>query len=171
MIEADVPIRVVRRADYSPADNSEGSAADGTVGGTYTLLIDLPAATTVDVGALGEQRLHAGGYAYTGSAFGTGGFSRVDRHARIARGEHDVRHWHVDYLLGAPESRLTEVVRSDGIDVECSVAERLPEGPIDGFGASDCGCRSHLTWTDEVESLAGRVERAHNDAATDKSER
>ena len=172
MSEDDVTTRVVRRAD--PADEGSvgsDSAADRSVGGTYTLIIDLPEATTVDVGALGEHRFPAGGYAYTGSALGTGGFSRVDRHARIARGEHDVRHWHVDYLLGTPESRIAEVVRSDGVDVECSVAERLPKGPLDGFGSSDCGCRSHLSRDDDVASLSERVTRAHDAVASSRNDR
>ncbi|WP_049982554.1 DUF123 domain-containing protein [Halorubrum sp. BV1] len=113
-------------------------------GGTYTLLVELSIPTTIEVGALGEHRLSAGTYAYTGSALGAGGFARVDRHRRTARGEHDVRHWHVDYLLGRDEARIDRVVRSVGVDAECAIAERLPAGPVDGFGASDCGCASHL---------------------------
>ena len=123
-------------------------------GGSYTLVVDLDADVTLSAGALGECRLPAGAYAYTGSALGSGGFSRVDRHRRTVRGDHDVRHWHVDYLLGHPAARIDRVVRSRGVDVECEVARRLPEGPIDGFGASDCGCPSHLAGgdADETES-------------------
>ncbi|WP_424014863.1 GIY-YIG nuclease family protein [Halorubrum xinjiangense] len=122
-------------------------------GGSYTLVVALADDATLSAGALGEHRLPAGAYAYTGSALGAGGFSRVDRHRRTARGDHDVRHWHVDYLLGHPAARIDRVVRSVGVDVECAVAERLPAGPIDGFGASDCGCPSHL-------ANGGRDERA-----------
>ncbi|MFW5917420.1 MAG: GIY-YIG nuclease family protein [Halorubrum sp.] len=117
---------------------------ESDAGGTYTLLVDLRAAARIEVGALGERRFEAGPYAYTGSALGAGGFSRVDRHRRTARGDHDVRHWHVDHLLGHPDARIDRVVRSVGVDVECAVADRLPAGPADGFGSSDCGCRSHL---------------------------
>ena len=113
-------------------------------GGSYTLVVALADDATLSAGALAEHRFSAGAYAYTGSALGAGGFSRVDRHRRTARGDHDVRHWHVDYLLGHPAARIDRVVRSVGVDVECAVAERLPAGPIDGFGASDCGCPSHL---------------------------
>ncbi|ELZ39528.1 GIY-YIG nuclease family protein [Halorubrum tebenquichense] len=113
-------------------------------GGSYTLVVDLAADATLSAGALGEHRLPTGAYAYTGSALGSGGFSRVDRHRRTARGDHDVRHWHVDYLLGHPAARIDRVVRSRGVDVECAVARQLPDGPIDGFGASDCDCPSHL---------------------------
>lgn len=135
----------------------------GNPGGTYTLVIELPVETTLSIGALGDHRFSAGAYAYTGSALGTGGFSRVDRHRRIARGEHDVRHWHIDYFLGHPETRIYDVVRSEGIDVECTVADRLPDGPVVGFGSSDCDCHTHLSGGDDVETLADRVERIHAD--------
>lgn len=55
-----------------------------TDGGTYTLAFAVPADRRVEVGALGARRFPAGGYAYTGSALGPGGFSRIDRHRRVA---------------------------------------------------------------------------------------
>ncbi|WP_096393318.1 DUF123 domain-containing protein [Halorubrum trapanicum] len=144
-------------------------------GGSYTLVVALTDDTTVSAGALGEYRLSAGAYAYTGSALGAGGFSRVDRHRRTARGDNDTRHWHVDYLLGHPAARIDRVVRSVGVDVECAVAERLPPGPVDGFGASDCGCPSHLASGDQgersgdaneaLDALAERALAAHEAAA------
>jgi endonuclease-3 len=115
-----------------------------TEGGTYTLVFSLPAPATIDVGALGGSRFPAGGYCYTGSALGSGGFSRIDRHRRVSAGEHDVRHWHVDYLGGHPETKLVAVERVVGRDVECAVARELGNGPVPGFGASDCPCESHL---------------------------
>ncbi|GAA0542952.1 GIY-YIG nuclease family protein [Halorubrum ejinorense] len=133
-------------------------------GGSYTLVVDLASDASLSVGALGDRDLPAGAYAYTGSALGAGGFSRVDRHRRTARGEHDVRHWHVDYLLGHPDARIDRVVRSVGVDVECAVAERLPAGPVAGFGASDCGCPSHLAAGDDRDELAARAEAAHEAA-------
>ncbi|MFW6000661.1 MAG: GIY-YIG nuclease family protein [Halorubrum sp.] len=144
-------------------------------GGSYTLIVRLASDATVTAGALGERRLPAGAYAYTGSALGAGGFSRVDRHRRTARGDHDVRHWHVDYLLGHPAARIDRVVRSVGVDVECAVAERLPDGPVDGFGASDCACPSHLATggrdvpggdaVDALDALTDRALAAHEAAA------
>jgi endonuclease-3 len=133
-------------------------------GGSYTLVVALASDATLTAGALGEFDLPAGAYAYTGSALGAGGFSRVDRHRRTARGEHDVRHWHVDYLLGHPAARIDRVVRSAGVDVECAVAERLPNGPVDGFGASDCGCGAHLAGPDALDALAERALAAHEAA-------
>jgi endonuclease-3 len=129
-------------------------------GGTYTLLLALPEAIALDVGALGSHTLAPGAYAYTGSALGSGGFARVDRHRRLAAGESDTRHWHVDYLLGHPDTELRTVVTSPGADAECDIAGRLPAGPVAGFGASDCGCRSHLA-ADDAEQLRATVESAH----------
>ena len=139
----------------------------GNAGGTYTLLVELAAPATIEVGALGEHRFVPGAYAYTGSALGAGGFSRVDRHRRTVRGEHDVRHWHVDHLLGHPDARIDRVVRSVGAEVECAVADRLSADPVDGFGASDCGCGSHLAASSEgepIDEFAARIREAHEAA-------
>jgi len=136
-------------------------------GGTYTLLLALPDPITTEIGALGTHALPAGAYAYTGSALGSGGFARVDRHRRVAAGEHDTRHWHVDYLTGHPTTDLVAVVTSPGVDAECAVAGRLPDGPVDGFGASDCGCRSHLAAGEDAESVRKAVEAAHRDVRRD----
>jgi len=132
-------------------------------GGTYTLLIDLAEAETVTFGAAGDRGLPAGRYAYTGSALGPGGFARVDRHARLAAGEHDARHWHVDYLLGHPDATLLDDVRSPGVDAECAVAGALVEvtDPVAGVGATDCGCDSHLVTAHEPDAVSAAVRRSH----------
>jgi endonuclease-3 len=132
-------------------------------GGSYTLLVELPDAATIEVGALGAQAFPAGWYAYTGSALGAGGFARVDRHYELAAGEREARHWHVDYLLGHPDARLVSDVRTEA-DIECAVARALPESPVTGFGASDCDCASHLAHAAGRESLERSVRAAHADA-------
>ncbi|WP_135826212.1 GIY-YIG nuclease family protein [Halorussus ruber] len=131
--------------------------------GTYTLLIELADPATVEFGAAGERDLSSGWYAYTGSAFGTGGFSRVERHRELAAGERDARHWHVDYLLGHPASRVVEVVKSADEDVECEVGREIAEvaESVGGLGASDCDCDSHLKFSDEREALERLVRSAH----------
>ncbi|WP_226022454.1 GIY-YIG nuclease family protein [Halomicrobium salinisoli] len=133
-------------------------------GGTYTLLIERAAGGALTVGALGEIEFPAGWYAYTGSALGPGGFSRIDRHERVAAGEHDARHWHVDYLLGDPDSRLDDVVRSPGADVECAVARAVDGDATPEFGCSDCDCDSHLAYREDHAALVDAVERAHREA-------
>ncbi len=133
-------------------------------GGTYTLLVAMPSADTLTVGALGEIAFDAGWYAYTGSALGSGGFARVHRHRELARGERDTRHWHIDYLLGHPETRIAAVVRTGaGTDRECAVARALAAEfePVRSFGASDCGCDSHLVYAADGDTLAAAVAGAH----------
>lgn len=133
-----------------------------SAGGTYALVVELPAAVDLTVGALGSVTFPAGGYVYVGSALGTGGFSRVDRHRRVATGQHDVTHWHVDYLTAHPTSGLRGVVTVPEQDIECELASRLAAGPLDGFGASDCRCESHLARYDSVPAAFGAARAAAN---------
>mgnify|MGYP000141509389 CR=1 FL=1 len=135
----------------------------GDTGGTYTLLIERTDDGRIEVGALGSLAFPAGWYAYTGSALGPGGFSRVERHERVAAGEHDARHWHVDYLLGAPATRIEQVRRSPDVDIECAVAGDLTGSHVRDFGSSDCGCDSHLAVHPDRATLLGSIERAHED--------
>jgi len=141
----------------------EGETATGADGGTYTLVVAFDGPATLAVGALGSIEFDADWYAYTGSAFGPGGFARVERHRELAAGERDARHWHVDYLLGHPAAGIERVVRTHGADVECAVAGALAAefDRVPAFGASDCDCASHLVGASTLESLGATVERAH----------
>ncbi|WP_137289106.1 GIY-YIG nuclease family protein [Natronorubrum halophilum] len=114
------------------------------MGGTYVLVVNLPRAATIEVGALGRIEFDAGAYAYVGSAFGPGGFARVDRHRALAAGDRDTRHWHIDYLLGHSETTLETAITFPDADRECELADRLPGERVVGFGASDCDCTAHL---------------------------
>lgn len=129
------------------------------VKGTYTLLLELEKSLEREVGALGPRSFPAGTYAYTGSAFGPGGFARIDRHRRIAAGETDTRHWHIDYLL--PAGELRAVYTAAGEAIECDVARRLPGDRVAGFGASDCQCNSHLVRTPAEAELRDALERRY----------
>lgn len=130
-------------------------------GGTYTLVIDLPTTAEITVGALGTVQFEAGWYAYVGSALGSGGFSRIERHRELAAGDRDTRHWHIDYLLGHPDSTLSSVVKTERVDGECRIAETLNCESIPDFGCSDCPCQSHLFYESNRTSLTAAVERAH----------
>ncbi len=127
------------------------------MGGTYALVLSVPAEITVAVGALGTQTFPAGGYAYVGSALGSGGFSRVDRHRRTAAGDHDVRHWHIDYLLGVDAVGFEGAVALPDQDRECALARELGAGPVAGFGTSDCDCRSHLARRESTAAMRRAV--------------
>ena len=124
--------------------------------GSYVLVIDCEEPTTIEVGALGDREFTTGGYAYVGSAFGPGGLSRVDRHRRVASGDHDTRHWHIDYLLGATTTRLATVETYPAEEIECALATAFAEAgcePVADFGASDCDCGSHLWGGDDWTTL------------------
>ncbi|MFB6294407.1 MAG: DUF123 domain-containing protein [Candidatus Nanohaloarchaea archaeon] len=125
--------------------------------GTYTLLIHVQSQHSLEIGSLGTIDFPAGRYAYTGSAHGPGGFARVDRHRRTAAGENDTLHWHIDYLLHSGDVHLEDVFTAAGADRECEIAEELPGEPVDGFGASDCGCDSHLAFSGERDELAAAL--------------
>ena len=130
-------------------------------GGTYTLCIELTASSTIDIGALGAHELPAGAYAYTGSAFGTGGFSRVDRHYELAAGKRETRHWHIDYLLGHGNAVISGDIRTSGADIECAVAAELPASPVPEFGSSDCNCLAHLAYDEDGARLREAAASAH----------
>lgn len=134
--------------------------------GTYTLLITVEEPIELTIGALGRRQFSAGWYAYIGSAFGPGGFSRIDRHRSVAAGDHDVTHWHIDYFLGAAAVSITADYRSPGADIECTLRERIDGEPIAGFGASDCACDSHLLYAPDREPLATSIETAHEELTT-----
>ena len=146
-----------------------GGGDRSTTGGTYTLLLELERAASVEFGALGERDLEPGWYAYTGSALGPGGFARVERHRELAAGERDVRHWHVDSLLGHEHARLHDDVRTPGLEAECEVAGAIAAAdgldPVAGVGASDCECASHLAYATDASLLAAVVSTAHERAA------
>ena len=134
--------------------------------GTYTLLVELERDATVEFGALGDRELASGWYAYTGSAFGPGGFSRVERHRDVAGGANEARHWHVDYLLGHEATRIGGVVKSSGEDVECEVSGAIDAEGIEGVGCSDCDCGSHLAYAPDGAELERAVRSAHDGART-----
>jgi Uri superfamily endonuclease len=149
---------------HTIADGTDplGVGAGDAPPGTYVLLFRVDPAATVDVGALGTAEFPSGAYAYVGSAFGSNGLGRVDRHRRVAAGSHDVRHWHVDYMGGHAAASLDAVVAAPHADVECRLAAALRDGvvraesdaaPLPGFGASDCDCPAHLVAGADPDSL------------------
>lgn len=154
--------------DSGPPVDPPGEETATHCGGTYVLLVEVPGAAAVEVGALGTRSFEAGWYAYVGSALGPGGFARLDRHRRVAAGEHDVRHWHVDYLLGETAARIVGDERLPGVDLECAVAASLPGDRVAGFGASDCDCDSHLVRADSRVRLRHAAARSHRDARTQR---
>lgn len=113
--------------------------------GIYGLIVH--AQGEVAVGRCG-QLVVDGFCVYVGSAQGPGGLSRrAARHRAVLSGATPTRHWHIDYLLGI-SARVDAIgAATSDPEAECALARELaqhhPLG-LDGFGASDCRCPSHL---------------------------
>jgi len=114
--------------------------------GAYCLCINVREDTVVEVGALGKITFPKGEYVYVGSALNSLE-PRVERHMHTSTGDHDVTHWHIDYLLREPATSIQTVyvVETDE-RLECTIAGKVAEHgrPVKGFGCSDCRCVSHL---------------------------
>lgn len=114
--------------------------------GTYCLCIQVKKDKTIRIGALGEIDFSAGNYIYVGSALNSL-YPRLDRHLKHSRGEHDVTHWHIDYLLRDSVSSIEKIYMNDnGEKLECIIAAKVADHgiPTPRFGCSDCKCKSHL---------------------------
>jgi len=111
--------------------------------GTYILFLRLPFSVPIIVGSLGKIEFKRGYYAYIGSAMG-GLEQRIERHLR----QEKTIHWHIDYLL--LRALVYDVIVVEGEERrECQVAAELAEHLpfVEGFGSSDCSCRSHLFYS------------------------
>ena len=161
-------------------DDPLGVGAGDAPPGTYALCFTVDPAATIEVGALGTATFPVGAYAYVGSAFGSNGLGRVDRHRRVADGSHGVRHWHVDHLGGHTAASLEAVVAAPHAAVECRLAAALratvaaSDGdgadaiPLPGFGASDCDCPAHLVAAADAGTLrAAAVDAVGSVTASD----
>jgi len=112
--------------------------------GVYALVLENPDCV-VRVGARGAREFSAGRHVYVGSARGSGGLARADRHVRLARERDRPPRWHIDYLLLDPRFTLAAVVTAaTDRDCECDLARAIGRSSVPGFGCSDCACPSHL---------------------------
>lgn len=130
--------------------------------GIYTIIIFLPQARRIMVGSLGAMDFSRGYYSYTGSARGSGGLKRVDRHIKVSRGIKKTRRWHIDYLL--PHCSFVEaIITRTEVDLECKIAQAIEERlePQPRFGCTDCGCNSHLHYSESLQEMREVVALAH----------
>ncbi len=108
--------------------------------GVYTLLLQLKKKTTCEL----RKKIHAfqaGYYIYVGSARG-GLPGRINRHLN---GPHS-GHWHIDALL--KNAKIIDIQTRIENDDECGLAQTVAKWPnaipLNGLGASDCKCATHL---------------------------
>ncbi len=130
--------------------------------GIYTIILSLGKAQEIEVGSLGVIAFASGYYAYTGSARGSGGCKRVDRHIQVMQGIKSTRKWHIDYLL--PRAQFQEVfITKTSRNLECRIAEKIAERlvPVKGFGCTDCRCISHLHYSGDLQTMQEAVRLAH----------
>ena len=157
-------------------ENDEPRVGLPSLPGTYALVLRFSRRMEIVVGRLGVLEAQPGYYVYVGSALGPGGLAaRLGRHLRREK----ARRWHVDYLRAA--AHVEEVWYATGkAHRECrwaSVLRRLSGAsvPLTGFGASDCGCPSHLHFFNVPPSVADfrkklrgqRIEQFRPDDAED----
>lgn len=127
--------------------------------GVYALIIQLDKDTGVNVGALGKLTFEKGLYAYVGSAQANLE-QRIKRHLRKEKR----LFWHIDYLLNNSATRIVKVLYKQADKTEeCDLAKAIGERgkPIDGFGCSDCSCKSHLFRIEDYRFLQESMRVLH----------
>ena len=111
--------------------------------GIYNLLIFLNEDRNIKIGKLGRFNFKKGFYTYTGSSQNSLQ-KRVKRHLAAKK----KLHWHIDYLLKYGEIIEVLVIESLKKD-ECRLSNEIgllrdSQIVINGFGSSDCTCKTHL---------------------------
>jgi len=129
--------------------------------GVYALIIQLDKDTGVNVGGLGKVKFEKGLYAYVGSA-------QVSLEQRIKRHLREEKHlfWHIDYLLNNSAARIEKVLYKQADKTEeCDLAKAIGERgkPVEGFGCSDCSCKSHLFRIEDYRFLQKYMRVLHVD--------
>ena len=109
--------------------------------GVYIVFFRLEERVSVEVGALGEIFFEPGLYCYVGSAMNSLE-SRIGRHVS---GSKENPHWHIDYFSGVAEP-IGFMALAANSEWECILSKALDteSEAVEGFGASDCNCSSHL---------------------------
>ncbi len=127
-----------------------------TYNGSYILIIELSADRNIRIGSLDVIKFTGGFYAYLGSA--SGGFtSRIRRHLI----KYKKPKWHIDYLLNEAEVMQINLYLTEQ-RLECLLSPALTDELcfIPHFGSSDCHCKSHLYFTDNITHLKQSINNA-----------
>lgn len=122
--------------------------------GSYVLIIEMKDGTSIEVGRLGKIYFRKGYYAYIGSALNSLE-KRIERHLKK---EKKLR-WHIDYLL--KHANILEIfyIESSRRE-ECNIANHFSSlKPIEKFGASDCKCKSHLFYSENLADFKEIIKR------------
>jgi len=115
--------------------------------GLYVAVFRLVQPHEIAVGRLGRHRFPVGFYFYVGSAQRNLP-ARLARHAKKSK----PLRWHADYLSVVAEM-IGAMIVAGPQSQECALAGQLAElfdVPVPGFGSSDCGCPSHLFYSQRL---------------------
>jgi Uri superfamily endonuclease len=128
----------IEHQELNPLPATENTG--GILNGVYAAFFLLEEDKDIEIGALGEKGFRKGLYVYLGSAMNSLE-SRLERHFSSPEN----LHWHIDYFSREAEP-VYWLAFPLGSSFECVLAECAREAgePIPDFGASDCGCNSHL---------------------------
>jgi len=95
----------------------------------------------------GKHKFSPGFYLYVGRAMRNLG-------ARIRRHQMDKKaiHWHIDRLLRKADGMMAFMYENYDAKNECRIAGEFMKkyDCVDGFGSSDCKCRSHLFYVSGI---------------------
>ncbi|MEM3612282.1 MAG: GIY-YIG nuclease family protein [Candidatus Bathyarchaeia archaeon] len=115
----------------------------GLVKGVYVLAISVSKNINVKVCSRKNFFLEKGFYAYAGSAQKSLEKRLIRHFSKTSK----KRFWHIDHLLAINGVSVVKAFYKEATkQEECRTAQSLGgiAFPIDGFGCSDCKCRSHL---------------------------
>lgn len=118
--------------------------------GIYIGCFYLGKARKIKIGKLGEFHFSSGFYFYVGSAQKNLSV-RIDRHSRKKK----PLRWHIDYL-SIQAQMVGALLISCNKQKECLIAGRLSkifEVAVPGFGSSDCSCRTHLYYSEDLSEI------------------
>lgn len=129
--------------------------------GCYCLVIDLKKTSKIRIGKLGSIEFEKGSYVYVGSAMNYLE-SRLQRHLKKEK----KLHWHIDYLLKKAE--ITDIIYNESSrKIECELSQNISSKAtgIEGFGCSDCECKSHLYYFKNKKEAIECVKNAYDPIA------
>jgi len=133
--------------------------------GTYILMMKLKDNSKMRIGKLGMIDFPKGYYCYVGSALGKAVNleNRIGRHKKLNKEKSGKLKWHVDYFLVNPNSSIIDTIVIKSNDrLECDISENL-EGvankSMNGFGCSDCNCKSHFHYFENRQDCERILER------------
>ncbi|TKJ26028.1 MAG: endonuclease [Promethearchaeota archaeon Loki_b31] len=127
--------------------------------GSYILVLFLSKRVKIEIGALGVLSFSKGYYLYVGSAMGNIGSTtlenRIKRH--LTDSANKKIHWHIDYLLNDEYFLITKLyIVPSLMRLECVIARAIKEvsdSYIKNFGSTDCSCKSHLFYFNELRKF------------------